>query len=362
MRWRTPDFLVGTVLLGILIGSCGGGTSPAAEGAGSKLADVHLTAQVAGRDVSLYITDAVAENGSLRRTVMVDDPLDPQPVTGLSSALSPDSMKLEISERYGQPPLWTLLGVRDGQGAWQLSYQRGTSGSTQVLDLKEVNDPLVFKSVNYHSSSKVQPEDGGEVEADPVFNNESSMQVYTFSITNRSDGSRHALDSLLERTICGEAADYAALLKQEGGVSGGTGFHVDIRYRSTDRIVMGVEQTHYEEGMAHEHFGTRLLNYDLIGKREVKLSDVVPKTRMGKLKAIVKKAFYTTYPNSNRKMWPFAFTENVAFLRNGILFLYQPYEMGPFAEGYMSVHIPYSDIKDLMDANSSFAKRLAPAI
>ncbi len=53
----------------------------------------------------------------------------------------------------------------------------------------------------------------------------------------------------------------------------------------------------------------------------------------------------------NDEVNEFHLPKSFAILRNGVLFHFQPYEMGSFAEGDMTIFLPYSEVYGLLQNN-----------
>lgn len=101
-------------------------------------------------------------------------------------------------------------------------------------------------------------------------------------------------------------------------------------------------------GAAHHLYNTTYLNYSFVLGDTISLTDIVRAEAMDKLTDIVRQRFVAKY-SEPEEGWSFHLTSNFAVLRNGLLFKYQVYEMGPFATGDMEVFVPYSDITPLLN-------------
>lgn len=263
------------------------------------LEEQRFAAALDGRTILLHLRDDTA-GGRLIRHMTLDDPLEEKPLTtGVARTLD-DSLNVMFYQKQGGPVTNRLVGVRNANGSWQLSYGRGDNALSPPVTFTEHPEPLIFEQKSY------------------------THAVYTYRFTDRASGKPHPLDSALQHAIC-KGKTYE---EYTANGTGGTSLTVAINYRNDERVVLAIEESYYEEGMAHDQMGTRLFNYDLEGGREVGLADVISKPNWGRLKALVKRTFYAKYTDRSMRNSTFEFTENVGVERNGIRFLYQPIRWG----------------------------------
>lgn len=111
-------------------------------------------------------------------------------------------------------------------------------------------------------------------------------------------------------------------------------------------------------GAAHGSYGVSYINFDLERGDTISLLEIIPSEMIGKLKSICKQKFKRKYQRSDDELIDFQLTSNYALLSSGLLFKYQPYEMGSFAEGAMEIFIPYNEIYGIINVNNSIVKRL----
>lgn len=95
--------------------------------------------------------------------------------------------------------------------------------------------------------------------------------------------------------------------------------------------------------------------FNLEAQEEVKLSQLFSQTEQ--VFELVKKQF-DSYLIKEQKLenpqerqeyeenWPFFVTENVYFDKKGLVFVYQPYELGSYAQGTIRLTVPYKQLKE----------------
>ena len=112
--------------------------------------------------------------------------------------------------------------------------------------------------------------------------------------------------------------------------------------------------TDYFTGGAHGGHGTYFANIDPTTGMKVKLSDRLKPGFEEPLRKAGEEIFKTTYlsdsisdaaQNYQFEDGTFTLNTNYTFTRNGIRFLYNIYEIAPYAAGIQEIVIPYEDVK-----------------
>ena len=89
-------------------------------------------------------------------------------------------------------------------------------------------------------------------------------------------------------------------------------------------------------------------------KKQLSLVDVLLPQQKTKLEALVKAQFiqylktHDINANAHFSTWPFSLTDNYTFTRQGMTFLYQPYEIGFYALGAPQLTVPYSELNGIV--------------
>lgn len=100
----------------------------------------------------------------------------------------------------------------------------------------------------------------------------------------------------------------------------------------------------FECGAAHNVYQVYYINYDSDKQKIIKLRDIYPRQIIYEIREICKRKMKLEFDKSDDELVDFDLPKNYAFLKNGILFQFQPYEFGPFSEGPKSIFITYSEI------------------
>jgi hypothetical protein len=115
------------------------------------------------------------------------------------------------------------------------------------------------------------------------------------------------------------------------------------------------------EGGAHPNSSFIYLNYDPVNHKEIILDSLIKPGAMPELTAVAEKIF-----RKNEKLSPaaslkdnyffenddFSLTQNFSITKDGLKFLYNPYEIKAYAYGVTELVIPFADLKDIAKPNS----------
>lgn len=113
-------------------------------------------------------------------------------------------------------------------------------------------------------------------------------------------------------------------------------------------------------GGAHGMFGEAYLVIDTKNGKELKLNDIFDKQSLATLeKKMIKKAYaYTGFENpvslqdAGYLVDKIEVTDNFSITAKGITFVYQPYEIAPYAAGMPAFLFTWEELKDLIKADS----------
>lgn len=136
--------------------------------------------------------------------------------------------------------------------------------------------------------------------------------------------------------------------------------NVDVIYQSPALLALKFSQADYKGG-AHPNSSFNYLNYDRQYNVVITLDSILKPNTFPKLQAIAEQVF-----RKNEGLTPgqsladayffekdvFHLNANFTLNRQGIEFLYNPYEIKPYVAGTTKLLIPYTAIKDLVKPNS----------
>ena len=134
----------------------------------------------------------------------------------------------------------------------------------------------------------------------------------------------------------------------------GDGFDQEINVSYSTRFdeiaSFSVGGNFYAFGTPHSSASLEFFNFNLSNGELIHLSDLVNKGTKGKLNKIAEKILYKEY---GRDMWgfengEFELNDNFEISEKGLTFLFNQYEIGPYAIGMPEIFIPYSKMKGLI--------------
>ncbi len=114
-------------------------------------------------------------------------------------------------------------------------------------------------------------------------------------------------------------------------------------------------------GGAHGMYGETFLVIDIKNGKEIKLNDIFDKQSLAILeKKMIKKAYSYTGVENPKSLQDAGYlvdkievTDNFSLTAKGIAFVYQPYEIAPYAAGMPSFLFTWEELKGLIKADSS---------
>jgi len=185
------------------------------------------------------------------------------------------------------------------------------------------------------------------------------------------------INTTLENTIKGNAPTVNAALdsfiteanvfyKEFPDIPTGYGMEVSQNVIFDSLNILTVEEFSYSfTGGAHGNYGTGYYNFDAKTGKPLGLGDILIPNYQEQLKAIVEPIFRNTYLEEGMKNYSeagfyfendvFILTENFAITKNGLKFLYNPYEIAPYVMGQQEIIIPYSSLKTLIQEEGVLA-------
>lgn len=143
---------------------------------------------------------------------------------------------------------------------------------------------------------------------------------------------------------------------------------VEVLISTPQVISFAINESGYTGG-AHGFYTQSFLNIDLDIMQDIKLSDVLLPSYEAELNVTGEKIFRQVRelsPDTDLEKagyWfedGFALHDNFAVTSTGLLFYFNAYDIAPYAMGATEVLIPYSEIQNLIDPNSSLALFLMP--
>lgn len=113
-------------------------------------------------------------------------------------------------------------------------------------------------------------------------------------------------------------------------------------------------ETYAYSGGAHGLGTTTYYMFDMANQRQLTLANMLLPNQKANLEKALKAKFIDWIkqnkedPTDYQKMWQFHVTDNVIFTKDGIRFVYQPYEISPYAYGMPEFTLTYAELKGVV--------------
>lgn len=191
----------------------------------------------------------------------------------------------------------------------------------------------------------------------------SYINLLLLQVKSKTNPYVNNINQLLLKEICG--TNYSTIEEYLASIN-----HQDTTFAHQEETFFSVQNVEngilslsiffdsYDEGAAHGVHYLMYKNYCLETGREIKLDDLLSFNYSSKLYPIAKRKFIEQNGN-DWEIRPDNFTfDNFLILKEGIIFEYHIYQLGPYVKGSASVFIPYEEIMILLNKNGILARVL----
>ena len=119
-------------------------------------------------------------------------------------------------------------------------------------------------------------------------------------------------------------------------------------------------------GGAHPNFACDYHNYDLLTGNQIKLNEIFTPNYAATLNKAGEKIFKKNIDRNNDGIWDFGkggfhLNSNFAITPGGLLFLFNQYEIGPYAAGSPEIFIPYKEIENIILPGGAISRFISNA-
>ena len=183
-------------------------------------------------------------------------------------------------------------------------------------------------------------------------------------VTALTAAASEKINTDISRLFCGAGIGESTprtieeLLQTVNDVEEGEGYELSIGATpvTNDKNILciAISQDSYGYGAAHPLSQTHYYNFDIRTGKQLSLDEILAPGYKAKLDQAGRKIFFETHSPEG---WfiskeDFSLPNNFAITPGGLLFLFNQYEIGPYAMGMPEVFIPYKNISDLINAQS----------
>jgi hypothetical protein len=128
-------------------------------------------------------------------------------------------------------------------------------------------------------------------------------------------------------------------------------FGTEIFYNENQLLSLAISEYNYTGG-AHGLLRSQCMSFDLRLKKRIRLDDVFKSQYRDELKVrlneAARKKFRTNHLSDVLLVDEVEVTDNFYLTRNGITFLYAPYEIAPFVMGEPTLFLPFRGLKSIL--------------
>ncbi len=237
--------------------------------------------------------------------------------------------------------------------SFSLSEDKTVSGEMEFVYVK--GEERLFKDLETPVANYLE----GTFWPKEKYDNATFVRNSILKMKNKRSGLNEIGDLLLanKKKFMTDFRDYNAEVKHEDVESGGWSYSLEnidltVPVFFNERIFVYSNYNYSFTGGAHGNYGTGYTNLDLKRRRVLELDDIISKKDQPKLSNLLEKYYKIErgYPQEKTLQEIGLFLDtipvngNFAISPAGIMFDYVPYEISSYAEGEITISIPYEEI------------------
>ncbi len=296
------------------------------------------------RIINLYLTrNANVKEDDSSLNCVVDDSNTDVPVNLSGTFLPNHSFKFESDEG-----VIVLTGNFISDSKIRIKYSDPKTKKVLNIELIESRETISITPVNYYSEFLQRNTGDSSCDSTTAYVN---IDLLHFNSQN-NELSKKINSTIKEALSLKENQTYEESVKTSlPNVGGYESSRINIVYFENNFLT--IQQDNWEAacGAAHGDYNVSFINYDIEANEVIHLEDIFKKNYVGKIEGICKTKFKEKYKLSNDDLKDFQLPKDLAVLRNGILFVLQPYNdaIHIYTGGAIEVFIPFSEVRSLMN-------------
>ncbi len=241
-------------------------------------------------------------------------------------------------------------------------------------DITKQNNIPKIDTISYELKSISKESGDCEGETDGCI----TATIQYIAIKDNQPVATRAINRTIEKGISGNAptitasldsfiAEANAFFEEFQDVPTGYGLEIEQSVLLNTPVILSIEEFNYAfTGGAHGNYGTSYYNFDATTGQILTLKDILVKDYASPLKTIAEPIFKKAYLEAGMTKYSeagfyfendvFVMTDNFAITKEGLKFLYNPYEIAPYALGQQEIIIPYEGLRDLVRGDGLLGK------
>lgn len=271
----------------------------------------------------------------------------------------------EMNEKFEETGIFsgTLTNDKKISGTWTNSKTK----KTLTLNLLEKTENIVAISFeNRHSENCINAEKNKKKQSADLMSWDTLCTTIDLDLINVIAPSKEVTQKInksIKELIYGfsnEDKKYFSideLMNSVNSVEDDAGYNLYIGCglvtNDNDILCISIGESLYGFGAAHPISGSNYYNFDIKTGNQIFIEDILVPNFEKLLNRIAEKKFIETNGADgwNFEKGMFELSRDFAITPGGLLFSFDPYEIGPYAMGAPEVFIPYKDIDNLLRPN-----------
>lgn len=237
--------------------------------------------------------------------------------------------------------------------SFTLTEDKTVSGEMEFVYVK--GEERLFKDLETPSANYLE----GTFWPTEKYDNAQFVRNSILKMKNKRNGLNEIGDQLLanKKKFMEDFRDYNAEVKRDDVADGGWSYSLEsidltVPVFFNERLFVYTNYNYSYTGGAHGNYGTGYYNLDLKRRKVLELDDIISKKDQPKLSKLLEKYYKIErgYPLEKTLQEIGLFIDTIPVNNNfaispaGIMFDYVPYEISSYAEGEITISIPYEEI------------------
>ncbi len=261
-----------------------------------------------------------------------------------------------------------MFGVISPTGTLNGTWQHAKKGNTLPLQLLEKT--IGIAQVSFNDLEKKNCKFEGKSNSD-MFDAEygcTTLNVRMANVSTTSPDASRKINTSIFQSACESAnlereiSSIEQLMDRVNITAPDEGFNCEIFFSmvSNDNNILSLSKfsSWYNFGAAHPDYYTLFDNYDIRTGEKIRLEDILISNYEYELNRIAEPKFLEKYGMEGD--WDFEpgyfhLNKNFAVMPGGLLFHFNPYEIGPYSSGAPELFLSFKEINSLISPNGTLA-------
>jgi hypothetical protein len=306
-----------------------------------------------GRIINLYLTrNENKKDADSTFNCVVDDSNIDEPINYLGTILPNGYFEFKSDEEKT-----VLSGDFISDSKIKIKYLDSKIKKVFAIELVESKEKFTILPVNYYDEM-VQSNTGDSM-CDSII---SYINIDMLLFESKEKSLSKKINAVIKKAMAVKINEtYEDYIKTNLPLVGGYQYSkIDIIYFENNFLTLQQYDREAACGAMHGDYYISYINYDLETNSTIHLEEIFKENNLKKLKIICKQKFKEKYQLEEENLKKFYLPRDFALYRNGISFLFQPYDngIGIYTGGTTEVFITFSEVSSLMKYDTQLTNRL----